>query len=141
MVTHEDQAAQTERPAVAEAPAVHDKRPSLGSGIHPDTPAAARRNSRSFSAEVYRTLRRPQFWFGVIVLVPTILYYIAFSFFPIARGLWLSVVNYDFITRETSHFVGLDNFYKLSLDPLLWVATRNTLLLGLMEFCASLPLS
>ncbi len=140
MVTHEDQAAQTERPAVSEAPAVRDNRSSLEPDRHFDTPAA-RRRSQSFSAKLYRILHYPQFWFGLVVLAPTILYYIAFSFFPILRGLWLSVVDYDFITRATSHFVGLDNFYKLSLDPLLWIATRNTLLLGVMEFCVSLPLS
>jgi len=141
MVTHEDQAAQTERPAVSEAPAVRDNRSSLEPDRHFDTPAVARRRSQSFSAKLYRILHYPQFWFGLVVLAPTILYYIAFSFFPILRGLWLSVVDYDFITRATSHFVGLDNFYKLSLDPLLWIATRNTLLLGVMEFCVSLPLS
>ncbi len=34
MVTHEDQAAQTERPAVSEAPAVRDNRSSLEPDLH-----------------------------------------------------------------------------------------------------------
>src|SRR5262245_50410986 len=87
-----------------------------------------------------RVARRPQFWFGLVVLVPTLVNYILFAYYPIARGLWLAVVDYDFLTRTNNGFIGLANFGNLFLDPLLWIAVRNTVLMGLLGFAVSLPL-
>jgi ABC-type sugar transport system permease subunit len=87
-----------------------------------------------------RTLRRPQFWCGLAILGPTLLFYLLFAFFPIARGLWLAVVDYDFINRTSNGFVGVDNFRKLFLNPLLVIAMRNTVVLALLQFAVSLPL-
>jgi ABC-type sugar transport system permease subunit len=132
MVTREKSPAPDEHSLAAEASAAH------ADALIPPTRIG---RQRSFSTRLRRTLRYPQFWFGLIVLLPTILYYCVFAFFPILRGLWLAVVDYDFITRQSSHFVGLDNFYSLSLNPLLLIAARNTVLLGALEFCVSLPLA
>jgi len=87
-----------------------------------------------------RVARRPQFWFGLLVLVPTLVNYALFAYYPIVRGLWLAVVDYDFLTRTNSGFIGLDNFSNLFLDPLLLIAVRNTVLMGLLGFVVSLPL-
>jgi ABC-type sugar transport system permease subunit len=89
---------------------------------------------------VRRTLRRPQFWCGALILVPIFAWYVAFAYFPIARGLWLAVVDYDFLTRTNSGFVGLENFRKLFLNPLLVVALRNTAVLAAVQFLVMIPL-
>ena len=96
--------------------------------------------SPGFGETARRTLHRPQFWCGLLILLPTFLFYALFAFFPIARGLWLAVVDYDFINRTSNGFVGLDNFRKLFLNPLLLLSMQNTVLLGLLQFVASIPL-
>ena len=98
-------------------------------------------HSQSFGTRLRRIVRRPQFWFGIAVLVPTIIYYFVFSFFPIARGLWLSVVDYDYIRRGDANFVGLENFRSILANPLLGVAVKNTVILGALEFFITLPLA
>jgi ABC-type sugar transport system permease subunit len=87
-----------------------------------------------------KVLRRPQFWFGLAVLAPTFVWYILFGYFPILRGLWLAVVDYDFVTRQLHGFSGLRNFDRLLLNPLLFTALQNTLLLAVMQFVGLLPL-
>ena len=64
------------------------------------------------ASAVRRTRSRPQFWFGLLVLVPTFIWYTAFGYFPILRGLFLAVVDYDPVSRELHGFAGLDNFAK-----------------------------
>ena len=87
-----------------------------------------------------KVLRRPQFWFGLLVLVPTFIWYTAFGYFPILRGLFLAVVNYDPVSRELHGFAGLDNFTNLLLNPLIFIALQNTLLLAVIQFVCLLPL-
>ena len=96
--------------------------------------------SAYLASEVRRTLRRPQFWCGAIILVPTFVWFAAFAYVPIARGLWLAVVDYDFLTHSSAGFVGLDNFRKLLLNPLLFVALRNTAVLAAVQFVVMIPL-
>lgn len=102
---------------------------------------APARGNPGISASIRRIARRPQFWFGVTMITPTLIWYFFFAYFPIARGLWLAVVNYDFVSRTNKGFVGLANFQKLLMNPLLFTALRNSILLGVMEFAVTLPLS
>ncbi|HEV8635569.1 MAG TPA: sugar ABC transporter permease [Chloroflexota bacterium] len=88
-----------------------------------------------------RVLRRPQFWFGAAVLVPTVLWYLLFAFVPILRGLWIAAADYNVLAPSASRFVGLANFEKLLVNPLLFIAIRNTLLLAVLQFAATLPLA
>ncbi|MBI2940008.1 MAG: sugar ABC transporter permease [Chloroflexi bacterium] len=90
---------------------------------------------------IRKIVRRPQLWFGAVVLVPTVISYSLFHFIPMFRGLWLAVVDFDPIRPAASSFIGLANFYKLSLNPLLFIAMRNTLLLATMQFVLMLPLA
>ncbi len=87
-----------------------------------------------------RVLRRPQFWFGLAVLGPTFIWYTVFGYFPILRGLWLAVVDYDFVSRQLKGFSGLRNFNRLLLNPLIFTALTNTLLLAVLQFVCLLPL-
>ena len=87
-----------------------------------------------------RVLRRPQFWFGLIVLGPTLIWYALFAYVPILRGLYLAVVDYDFVSRHLKGFAGTDNFSRLLLNPLLVTALENTFLLAAIQFVCLLPL-
>lgn len=97
--------------------------------------------SPMFYTSIQRTFRRPQFWCGALILAPTLLWYGVFSYFPIIRGLWLAVIDYDFLTRSSSGFVGIENFHKLFLNPLLLIALRNTAVLAGVQFAIMIPLA
>lgn len=102
---------------------------------------ATTRHNPWTGANLRRVLRRPQFWFGTTMIVPTLVWYFLFAYFPIARGLWLAVVDYDFVSRTNKGFIGLTNFQKLLMDPLLFTAIGNSLKLGVLEFAVTLPLA
>jgi ABC-type sugar transport system permease subunit len=92
-------------------------------------------------ALVRKTLRKPQFWFGFAVLVPTAIWYWIFSFRPIFSAFWIAVHRYRVLAPETSPFVGLQNFRDLTANPLFFVSIRNTLLWALLAFAIQLPLA
>ncbi len=103
-------------------------------------PTSGARSSARSANDLRRVLRRPQFWFGLMVLGPTLLWYCLFAYVPIVRGLYLAIVDYDFVSRQLQGFAGLANFTKLFLNPLLVIALTNTFLLATMQFICLLPL-
>src|SRR5690349_3508310 len=73
-----------------------------------------------------KTLRKPQFWFGLVVLAPTFLWYWIFSFRPIFSAFWIAVHRYQVLNPAASPFVGFDNFRDLTANPLFFTSIRNT---------------
>ncbi|MBB5790532.1 ABC transporter permease subunit [Jiangella mangrovi] len=63
---------------------------------------------------------------GLFFLLPAILVFGLFAWWPIVRGLIISFQRTDLM--GTSTWVGLDNFQALFADPLLGTAVQNTLL-------------
>src|SRR5262245_14994467 len=102
---------------------------------------AAPAPARGLVAAPRRVVRRPQFWFAAVWLVPTTIWYSLFLFFPILRGFWLAVVDYNISRPAASPFVGLDNLRRLLLNPLLFVSLKNTVMLGALQFVIMLPLA
>ncbi len=88
-----------------------------------------------------KTLRKPQFWFGVSVLAPTFIWYAIFSYWPILQAFWLAVTRYQLLQPVASPFVGTDNFQQLFNNPLFLPAVGNTLLWTVLEVALMLPLS
>ncbi len=88
-----------------------------------------------------KTLRKPQFWFGASVLVPTFLWYAVFALWPVLSAFWLAVVDYRVLDPFSSPFVGLENFRELFANPLLLTAMGNTGLWAVLLFVMMLPLS
>src|SRR3974390_1997974 len=81
--------------------------------LRPATTAGAQAASSTSRGWVYKarkTLRRPQFWFGVCVLVPTLLWYGYFMFGPIIRGVFMSFTSMNFTDPSRSRFIGIANF-------------------------------
>jgi len=90
---------------------------------------------------VRKTLRKPQFWFGLSVLGPTLIWYGLFGLWPVINAFWISVVNYKIMDPLSSPFVGADNF-KQTFDNFLFpIAVKNTLAWAALQFVAMLPIS
>jgi len=88
-----------------------------------------------------KTLRKPQFWFGATILLPTAIWYWVFSFQPILTAFWIASVRFKLLAPASSPFVGLDNFRDLFANPLFMVAVSNTLYWAVLAFCLMLPIS
>jgi multiple sugar transport system permease protein len=96
---------------------------------------------KGFGYLVQKTLRRPQFWFGFILLLPTLLWYWFFAYRPIINAFRLAVVRYQILDPAASPFVGLDNFSRLFDHPLFFISVRNTLTWALLSFVLMIPIS
>jgi multiple sugar transport system permease protein len=98
---------------------------------------------RGWVYQTRKTLRRPQFWFGLAVLVPTFAWYAFFSFGPIVRGVIMAFTSLNFTDPSKSRFVGLANFKLVTQHFLFPIATLNTLLyaLELWFFCFPIALA
>jgi multiple sugar transport system permease protein len=90
---------------------------------------------------IQKTLRRPQFWFGFVFIVPTLVWYWLFAFRPILSALRLAVVNYRILDPANSPFVGLDNFRRLFEEPQFLPSVVNTLEWTVLSFIMMLPVS
>ena len=88
-----------------------------------------------------RTLRKPQFWFGVTVIVPTLIWYWYFAYQPIILAFRIAVVKYQILNPAASPFVGLDNFRQLFNNPLFMISVRNTLTWAVFSFVGMLPIA
>lgn len=96
---------------------------------------------RDWRYAVRKTMRRPQFWFGLTLLLPTFIWYWFFAYRPILRALRLAVVRYQILNPDASKFVGLDNFYNLFEHPLFFISVRNTLTWAGLSFIMMIPVS
>jgi ABC-type sugar transport system permease subunit len=92
--------------------------------------------------QVRKALKRPQFWFGLLVLVPTLAWYALFQFGPIVRGLIMALTNQNLMEPEKTRFIGLQNFRLVTEHFLFPIATTKTLIyaLELWLFCFPLAL-
>jgi multiple sugar transport system permease protein len=95
----------------------------------------------SVGALLRKALRKPQFWFGITMIIPMLIWYWFFSFRPILRALRMSVQNYKVLDPGSSTFVGLRNFGRITQHPLFWVSVKNTLLWASLAFVLMLPLA
>lgn len=98
-------------------------------------------NPQTWWPKVRKVLRRPQFWFGIVVLIPTFVWYGLFAFGPILRGLLLSVTSFNFLEPENSRFIGLENFKLVTQHFLFPIALKNTLLYALELWIFTFPLA
>jgi len=65
-------------------------------------------------------------WWGLVFVLPVVIYFAVFSVFPVLFGFWLSLTDYNLL--DPPEWVGLDNFRNLLDDNLFIAAFRNTLL-------------
>jgi multiple sugar transport system permease protein len=67
-------------------------------------------------------------YFAWILLVPSLVLVVAFIFYPVYRGVYLSFTRTVLLEGPGSTFIGLENFRQMFQDPLFILAAKNTLL-------------
>ena len=81
---------------------------------------------------------------GLLLLVPTLLVMALFTIYPLFEGLRMAFTN-EHLLRDTSEFVGLDNFIRLSSDDVFWISFRHSIVLTitvvLLQFVLGLILA
>jgi multiple sugar transport system permease protein len=73
-------------------------------------------------------------------LFPMFAFFTMFLIIPAIQGLYLSF--FEFQISSEKHFVGLGNFVKLFVEPVFWIALKNTfyLVFGIVPLCLFLSL-
>jgi ABC-type sugar transport system permease subunit len=99
------------------------------------------RRRRGFGGTLLNTLRKPQFQFGAVTLVPVLIWYSVFVFWSVIQSFRMAVIHYRIVDPDHSRFVGLDNFRYLFDDPLFPVALKNSLAWGLMSIVITIPVA
>jgi multiple sugar transport system permease protein len=98
----------------------------------PVTPATKQRSvpARERARTRRRSRRTPATWIrgggltSIVFLLPMLLIFGAFSWYPIVRTVIMSLQHTNLVTAPT--WVGLDNFRQVLNDPLLPIAIKNT---------------
>lgn len=93
------------------------------------------------SPSVRRTLHRPQFWFGLIVLTPLIAWYCIFRWLPMLGALLMALSDFHVGDPQSSPFVGLANFADVFNEPLVVTAFENSAVYAVIYVVGMLPLS
>jgi multiple sugar transport system permease protein len=89
-------------------------------------------------ASLIERIQRPQVA-GYLLVVPAGLYVLALVGYPLVYGLWLSLTNST--VAKPGDFIGLKNFGDVLKDPTFILATRNTLIIGVVATIAKITLS
>jgi ABC-type sugar transport system permease subunit len=97
--------------------------------------------SRTLPARIRRVLKRPQFWFALVVLVPWLIWYLVFVYRPIFLGLEMSVLKYNLIEPAESVFVGLKNIQDVFTYDRFWIALRNTFAYAGLSYVLMMPVA
>ncbi|MFC6976014.1 carbohydrate ABC transporter permease [Halomicroarcula sp. GCM10025709] len=64
---------------------------------------------------------------GLVFAIPYLVLFAAFLLFPLLKGLYMSLFEWNFLNPSESTFIGLDNYARLVNDPAFWNALWNTL--------------
>jgi ABC-type sugar transport system permease subunit len=96
---------------------------------------------RTLFEQVRRVFARPQFWFGMLVLVPWLVWYSIFEYRPILMGLWMSSLKYNLLNPDKSPFIGLANFINVFTYDRFWIALKNTFVYSLASYLISMPIA
>ncbi|MGE0007435.1 MAG: carbohydrate ABC transporter permease, partial [Parvibaculaceae bacterium] len=67
-------------------------------------------------------------WF----LLPALAFFVGYQAYPIVRVLWISFTDYQYLSSEPAHFVGIDNYVTALEDPLMWASLWRATLFTIM---------
>ena len=84
---------------------------------------AASATSASGAALSYSDRRR---LFLVLMTIPAVAYVIAVGVWPLTKGIWYSLYDYNLLRPARAHFVGLGNYADVLTDPVSRQAFFNT---------------
>lgn len=97
------------------------------------------RSETPFRLRVRRATSRPQFWFGLVVLLVAFAWYAIFVYRPLIRGLYMSLEHYKVLHPADSTWAGLANFRSLFTYDRFWIAVENTLTYTALLYVISIP--
>src|SRR5699024_11758596 len=69
-----------------------------------------------------RAGRRDDTRLALLFILPASIGLVTFYFWPMLRGLWLSLTSWDLLSP--AEFAGLQNYRDMMADPVLWNAVR-----------------
>ncbi|MDQ1737015.1 MAG: multiple sugar transport system permease protein [Pseudonocardiales bacterium] len=75
---------------------------------------------------------------NLVFLLPTLVVFGVFSWYPIGRALVMSLQQTNLVTA--AQWIGLENFRHVLTDPLLWTAIRNTGYFALLALVFGYPI-
>ena len=75
---------------------------------------------------------------NLVFLLPLLVIFGVFSWFPIVRAVIMSFQETNLVSEPT--FVGLDNFRQVLADPILWKAVQNTLYFASLALLFGYPI-
>src|SRR6478735_5572382 len=65
------------------------------------------------------------------LVAPAVVLVVLFILIPIALTFALAFTNAKLISPQPASFIGIDNFTRLSQDPVFWKSLRNTVLFAI----------
>ncbi len=107
--------------------------------LKPSVPAVGVSAFQRLRIGTRKALRKPQFRFGLAVLVPTFIWYWIFSYRPILDAFPIAVKQYRVLNPAQSPFVGLNNFRSLFQNPIFADSVKNTIYWSLLTFAIAIP--
>lgn len=63
---------------------------------------------------------------GILFALPYLAVFSLFLLYPLLKGLYMSLFDWNAIYPAQSEFVFLDNYVRMMQDPLFWIAVKNT---------------
>src|SRR5450759_415552 len=63
--------------------------------------------------------------FLITALVPTVLFYLIFRFYPVGQAVYMSLFDYQ-LMRKVNPFIGFTNYVTILTDPLFIKVIWNT---------------
>jgi multiple sugar transport system permease protein len=67
-----------------------------------------------------------------LFLAPAVVFFVGYQVWPIARVLWLSFTNFQFLSDKPAQWVGFDNYAQALKDPLMWTSLWRAALFTMM---------
>ena len=64
---------------------------------------------------------------GILFALPYLVAFCVFLLYPLLKGLYISLFNWNPLVPSQSEFVGLQNYAQMLRDPYFWQAVANTL--------------
>lgn len=82
----------------------------------------------------FRGVEQSQALWGWLFLIPAVLFFSVFSFYPIINAFTLSFYKKNMISPLPPHFIGLENYIRVIQSPDFWNSVRATLFFTLGTF-------
>ena len=67
-----------------------------------------------------------------LFLAPAVVFFIGYQVWPIARVLWLSFTNFQFLSDKPAQWIGFANYAQALKDPLMWTSLWRAALFTMM---------